>query len=146
MRTASSPPAHCLLSDLRYLVDTDWVIHYLNGHPEIVGHIQDLNPQGVGLSVISLAELYEGVFYSRHPRKSEEELQDFLRGFELVGIDEQVTRVFGRVRGRLRAEGKTVGDLDLLIGATALQLGLTLLTNNRRHFELIEKLQIVSVC
>jgi predicted nucleic acid-binding protein len=56
-----------------------------------------------------------------------------------------VTRVFGRERGRLRAAGKTVGDFDLLLGATALRHGLTLLTNNRRHFELIGKLQIISV-
>jgi tRNA(fMet)-specific endonuclease VapC len=119
---------------VRYLVDTDWVIHYLNGHEQIVACIQDLSPQGIALSVISLAELYEGVFYSRDPQKSEEALQDFLLGIELVGIDEEITRVFGRVRGKLRGEGKTVGDFDLLIGATALHLGITLLTNNRRHF------------
>ena len=130
---------------MRYLVDTDWVIHYLNGHPEIVARIQTLSPQGIGLSVISLAELYEGVFYSRDPRKSEKALQDFLRGIELLGVDEETTRVFGRERGRLRAEGKTVGDFDLLIGATALHRELTVLTNNRRHFELIANLQIVSV-
>jgi tRNA(fMet)-specific endonuclease VapC len=129
---------------VRYLVDTDWVIHYLNGHREIVARVQDLSPD-IALSVISLAELYEGVFYSRDPQKSEEALQDFLRGIELVGIDEEITRVFGRERGRLRAAGKTVGDFDLLIGATALRHDLTVLSNNRRHFELIEKLQIVSV-
>jgi len=129
---------------VRYLVDTDWVIHYLNGHREIVARVQDLSPD-IALSVISLAELYEGVFYSRDPQKSEEALQDFLRGIELVGIDDEITRVFGRERGRLRAAGKTVGDFDLLIGATALRHGLTVLTNNRRHFELIEKLQVVSL-
>ena len=129
---------------MRYLVDTDWVIHYLNGHREIVARVQDLSPD-IALSVISLAELYEGVFYSRDPQKSEEALQDFLRGIELVGIDDEITRVFGHERGRLRAAGKTVGDFDLLIGATALRHGLTVLTNNRRHFELIEKLQVVSL-
>lgn len=130
---------------MRYLVDTDWVIHYLNGHPAIVAHLQEFSSEGIAMPVISLAELYEGVFYSRDPRKSEEGLQDFLRGVELLGIDEEITRVFGRERGRLRAEGSIIGDFDLLIGATALQRELTLLTNNRRHFELIEELRIVSV-
>jgi predicted nucleic acid-binding protein len=37
-----------------------------------------------------------------------------------------------------------VGDFDLLIGATGLRHGLTVLTNNRRHFELIEGLPIES--
>ena len=130
---------------MRYLVDTDWVIHYLNGRAHIVTRIQELSPLGIAMSVISLAELYEGVYYSRNPLKSEQALHDFLSGVDLLGIDEEITRLFGRERGRLRAVGNTVGDFDLLIGATALHHDLTLLTNNRRHFELIEKLRIVSV-
>jgi tRNA(fMet)-specific endonuclease VapC len=130
---------------VRYLIDTDWVIHYLNGHPGIVERIQHLSVEGLALTFISLAELYEGVFYSRDPQQSEHGLQAFLRGVELLAMDDAITRIFGRERGRLRAQGKTIGDFDLLIGATALHHGLTVLTNNRRHFELIENLQIVSL-
>jgi tRNA(fMet)-specific endonuclease VapC len=50
-----------------YLVDTDWAIHYLNGHPEIVTKLQLYKKHGLRLSVVSLAELYEGVYYSRNP-------------------------------------------------------------------------------
>ena len=38
--------------------DTDWVIHYLNGQPAIVSKLQERQKQGVGVSLISLAELY----------------------------------------------------------------------------------------
>ena len=38
----------------------------------------------------------------------------------------------------------TIADFDLLIGVTALQHDLTLLTNNRRHFELVGGLRIES--
>ena len=129
---------------LSYLVDTDWVIHYLNGHAEIVKQLNKLYEQGLGLSVISLAELYEGVFYSTDPVRNEGELTDFLRGMTLIGIDEQTCKFFGKERGRLRASHKVVGDFDLLIGMTARQHGLTLLTNNRRHFELVQDLEIQS--
>lgn len=130
---------------MRYLIDTDWVIHYLNGHAEIISRIQEFGAQGLVLSLISLAELYEGVFYSRNPDKSEAGLQTFLRGVELLGLDDETTKIFGRERGRLRAQGRTIGDFDLLIGATAIRHGLAILTNNRRHFELIKDLQIISV-
>jgi tRNA(fMet)-specific endonuclease VapC len=130
---------------VRYLVDTDWVIHYLNGHDEIVSRIQEFDAQGLALSFISLAELYEGVFYSRDPGKGEAGLRAFLRGVELLGLDDETTRIFGRERGRLRAQGQIISDFDLLIGATAIRHGLTILTNNRRHFELIQDLQIISV-
>ncbi len=56
---------------------TDWVIHYLNGYAQIVARIQDLSPQGIALSVISLAELYEVDLDLRDPQKSDEALQDF---------------------------------------------------------------------
>jgi tRNA(fMet)-specific endonuclease VapC len=129
---------------MRYLIDTDWVIHYLNGREDIVQRLDELKEQGLGLSMISLAELYEGIYYSTDPDGNERDLQDFLQGVNVVGIDEETCKVFGRQRGRLRAAGKTVGDFDLIIGATALQHNAILLTNNRRHFELIEGLQLES--
>ncbi len=94
--------------------------------------------------MVSLAELYEGIYYSRNPANDEAVLRDFVRTVSVIGIDEEVTRIFGRERGRLRRSGKTVGDLDLLIGSTAIRHDLTLLTNNRRHFEMLSALRIVS--
>jgi tRNA(fMet)-specific endonuclease VapC len=130
---------------IQYLLDTDWVIHYLNAHQGIVARLHALLDDGLALSVVSLAELYEGVYYSRDPEGDEQHLHDFLRGVTILGIDEDVCKIFGRERGRLRAVGMIIGDIDLLIAATALQYDLTLLTNNRRHFERIDGLRIESV-
>ena len=51
----------------RFLVDTDWVVNYLGGIPAFVSRLGELQPQGLALSIISLAELWEGVFNSRDP-------------------------------------------------------------------------------
>jgi tRNA(fMet)-specific endonuclease VapC len=130
---------------IQYLIDTDWAIHYLNEHQGIVQRLHALLDDGLGLSVISLAELYEGVYYSRDPEGDEQDLNDFLRGVTLIGVDEDVCKIFGRERGRLRAAGMIIGDFDLLIGATALCHNLTLLTNNQSHFARIEGLRIESL-
>ena len=50
-----------------------------------------------------------------------------------------------RERGPARGWETIIGDLDLLIGATALRHDLKLLTNNRSHFERVEGLTIESV-
>lgn len=128
-----------------YLLDTDWIISYLNGHPGIVGKLDSLRNAGLAVSVISLAELYEGVYYSTTPEDDERGLEDFLGPVVVIGLDAAICKVFGRERGRLRKQGRIVGDFDLLIAATCLQGGLTLLTNNRRHFEQVEGLTMVSV-
>jgi tRNA(fMet)-specific endonuclease VapC len=130
---------------MHYLIDTDWAIHYLNNRSDIVQRLHVLQDDGLAPSLISLAELYEGVFYSRDPEGDERDLQDFLRGVTVLGIDDGTCRIFGRERGRLRASGTLIGDFDLLIGATALHYNLTLLTNNRRHFERIDGLRIESL-
>ena len=129
----------------RYIIDTDWVIHYLNGHEGIVRRLDEIKEEGLGLSIVSLAELYEGIYYSTDPEGNEQDLAGFLQGVTVVGVDEGTCKVFGRERGRLRAAGKTIGDFDLLIGATALQHNLTVLTNNRRHFGEIEGLPLESM-
>jgi tRNA(fMet)-specific endonuclease VapC len=130
---------------IRYLIDTDWVIHYLNGRDDIVRRLDELQREGLGLSVISLAELYEGISYSTDPEGNEQDLHNFLRGVNTIGIDEEVCKIFGRERGRLRKAGQLIGDFDLLIAATGLHYGLTVLTNNRHHFERVEGLQIESI-
>lgn len=113
-------------------------------HPSIVVRLNSLTEQGCALSVVSLAELYEGVYFSSNPTGNEQALDDFLRGASVLGIDAETRKIFGQHRGRLRAKGEMVGDFDLLIGATGLRHGLTVLTNNRRHVELIEGLPIES--
>jgi hypothetical protein len=45
-----------------YLIDADWVIHHLNGYEAITQRLQDLRIKGLGLSVVALAEVYEGVY------------------------------------------------------------------------------------
>jgi tRNA(fMet)-specific endonuclease VapC len=129
---------------LRYLIDTDWIIHYLNGHPDIVSRLNTLRDEGCAVSVVSLAELYEGVYNSSNPAGNETALNDFLCGVTVVGIDDETCKIFGRQRGRLRVAGKMIGDFDLLIGSTGLRHGLTVLTNNRRHFTSIDGLLIES--
>jgi tRNA(fMet)-specific endonuclease VapC len=129
---------------IRYLIDTDWVIDHLNQIDAVVSRLTALRPEGLAISVISLAELYEGVFGSHDPEESERALDAFLEDVTVLGIDEEIGKLFGRERARLRRQGTLPGDFDLLIGVTALRHNLTVLTNNRRHFELVEGIQIES--
>ncbi|HVQ78096.1 MAG TPA: type II toxin-antitoxin system VapC family toxin [Candidatus Binatia bacterium] len=128
-----------------YLVDTDWIIDHLGGVAAITTRLNELRPAGLAVSIISLAERYEGVHYSREPGRSERALRQLLTGLSILPVDDEVCRIFGRERGRLRRQGRTIGDFDLLIAATCLHHHLQMCTNNRRHFEAVEGLSIVSI-
>jgi predicted nucleic acid-binding protein len=51
----------------------------------------------------------------------------------------------GKLDGEQQAGGVTIPFGDLLIGATALSLGFSLLTVNTRHFRLIPNLQVIQL-
>ena len=126
------------------LLDTDWAIDYLNRVADTIQRVDELRPDGIVISIISVAELYEGVLNSHDPEGRERALQDFLHPFRIIGLDVPICRIFGMERARLRATGTLIPDMDLLIGATALHHDLTLLSNNRRHFERLQGLRIIS--
>ena len=130
---------------LRYLADTDWIIHALHGNSAIIQRLKDLTIEGIGISIVTTAELYQGAFYSDDPSGNEALLLEFINGYEVVRLDDEICRLFARERGRLKAEGSLIGDLDILIGCTAIRHGLTLLSNNRRHFGRLQGLNIISV-
>ena len=56
----------------RYLVDTDWAIDYLNGREGTRKRLEELEESGLAFSIISLAEVYEGIFYSKDPKRTKE--------------------------------------------------------------------------
>lgn len=128
-----------------YLIDTDWVIDHLCGMELVTRKLLDLEPEGLAISVISLAELYEGAHYSRDPLHSMAALQRFVAGLVVLPLDEEVCSLFGKERGRLRQLGRTVGDCDLFIACTAIRNELTLCTNNRRHFEMVKGIRLLSI-
>ena len=130
---------------MRYLADTDWVVHALHGNRAVIRRLDELADEGIGISIVSIAELYQGVFYSTDPQGNELRLLEFLGGYDVVQIDDDICREFALARGKLKAAGTLIGDLDVLIGCTALRHGLTLLSNNRRHFQRLEGLSIMSV-
>ena len=52
----------------------------------------------------------------------------------LLGWNDGIAARFAEVRADLRRRGERLPDFDLVIAATALHHGLTVLTFNRRHF------------
>lgn len=126
-------------------MDTDWVIDYLHKAERTIRRIEELYTHGVGISVVSLAELYDGLARSSNRDSDEEALSLFMEAVDVVPLDDAACRIFGDERARLRQAGNVIGDMDILIGATAISNGLTLLTNNQRDFQRLRGLSIVSI-
>jgi len=125
-----------------YLVDTDWIIDCLHGRIEAISTLRDLTPEGLAISLITYGELYQGAYYAPDRGTALHGLRTFLRGKRLLLLNRAIIERYGVIRGGLSRRGQTVSDADLLIAATAMHHGLTLVTRNRRHFARIPDLRI----
>jgi len=120
----------------RLLIDTDVLIDYLRGVPMAAAYLEE-REEPLALSVVSVAELYAGVREGRE-RKA---LAAFLGAFEVVLVDQAVAERGGLVR---RDYGKSHGTglADALIAATAELHQAILVTLNRKHFPMLDQVQV----
>lgn len=91
----------------------------------------------VGLSVITATELLHGVHRAdtavRRLKRSAF-VEQILSSFPLYDFDLGVGRVYAELWATLERRGTRVSAHDLIIGATAISRGDTVLTLNRRDF------------
>jgi tRNA(fMet)-specific endonuclease VapC len=127
---------------LRYLVDSDWVVDALANLPNALATLEQLASDGLAISIISLGEVLEGAYGASNPDERVRQVHQFLSGWVILGLDQGVIDVFAKERLRLRRQGNLIPDFDLLIGATAVHHGLTLLTRNQRHFGRVANLKL----
>lgn len=127
---------------MKYLVDTDWVVAYLKAQPPAHQVLPSLVQDGLGISLITYGEIYEGIYYGRNAQRHEQGFLNFLRGVAVLPPNRTIMERFAQIRGDLRAQGQIIGDFDILIGATTLYHNLTLITSNVRHFNRIPDLKL----
>src|SRR5215211_2171279 len=127
---------------MKYLIDSDVIVNHLNGQRENIELLTELVDSGLATSLMSYAEIYEGILWHYRPSNLESQFLTFLRWVRVLGFDEEMMRRFAAIRGRLRRNGTPLPDADLLIATTALHHDLTLVTRNRRHFERIDGLKL----
>jgi tRNA(fMet)-specific endonuclease VapC len=127
---------------MTYLVDTDYVADFLKGYQSATTILERLIVEGIGISIITFAEVYEGIYYGQNRAVHEQGFHRFVSTAPVVPLTRSVARQFARIRGDLRAKGFLIPDPDLYIAATAIQHHLTLVTRNLKDFERIPRLRL----
>jgi len=126
-----------------HLLDTDTVIYVLKRRPpEVAAHFERCSPEEVAISVVSIAELMYGSEKSQNPVRARRAVERVAGVLRVLPFDESAARIYGKVRSHLEKLGTPIGALDTLIGAHALSVHATLVTNNVREFERIPGLRV----
>lgn len=104
--------------------------------------------QEAALSAVGLTELVHGVYRAQTPAqrlRRQSFLDELLADLTVYPYTRQTAMLAGKLDGEQQARGVVIPFPDLLIGATALSLGFSLLTANPRHFRLIPGLSVTNL-
>lgn len=127
---------------MNLLLDTDTVVYYMKDMPGVVSRLEATRPSSRYLSLISLGELYFGIFRSAQAERNLRRYRRFIARVKLLPFTPAVAERFGGIRADLARRGELVADNDIWIAAHALVHGATLVTNNERDFARIPNLRI----
>jgi len=126
---------------ITYLLDTNTCIYILKKRPqEVFDKFRTLNPENIGISSITAAELSFGVNKSSSPEKNQKAIDDFLTPLQILDFDQGAAKHYGLIRANLEKNGTPIGPLDTLIAAHAKSLNAVLITNNLKEFIRVEGL------
>jgi len=128
------------------LVDTDVLINTLRKKPDrgcidFLRHIESGDISGY-LSVLTVFELYYGAYLSDNPTKNIKPVNELLSIFSILDLSLDTCKHSGQVGAGLCVDGAGIDFRDLLIGVTARQLNMVLVSYNLKHFSRINGLRV----
>jgi predicted nucleic acid-binding protein len=120
---------------MKFLCDTNIISELARPQPNS-GVLQwSADVSSIALSVITLEEISYGLT-SKPNTRIQAWFGQFLDSYcQIIPITPEIALLAGKMRGKLRNQGKTRSQADMLIAATAKIYQLTLVTRNIRDFE-----------
>jgi tRNA(fMet)-specific endonuclease VapC len=125
-----------------YLLDTNIISDIIrNPAGSAARRIAQTDPKDICTSIIVAAELRYGCA-KKGSATLLAKVEAVLEIIPVLPLDVPADSQYGGIRSELEAAGQTIGLNDLLIGAHAHALGLTLVTDNMREFNRIRGLSV----
>lgn len=125
-----------------YLLDTNIISDLIrNPSGAAASRIEQVGAKEMVTSMIVAAELRYGCVKKASPKLTAK-VESLLATIPVLSLEMPVDMEYGRIRAELEAAGQTIGMNDLLIAAQALNLNLTLVTDNVREFGRINGLKV----
>ncbi len=127
----------------RYLLDTDTVSYFIKAsNRPVVARILETSPQATCVSVMTAAELLFGLKKNPAATALHQKVRSFLKTAPVLDWDGAAAEAYADIGAILAGRKQQIGEIDTMIAAHALSLGLILVTNNNRHFSRVPGLKL----
>ena len=119
---------------MKYLLDTNIAILFLNKDPDIVRKIY--NKFNISISTITIGELHYGFSISKYRESNLLALSNFLEDIDILSIDHSVAYRYSSILVKLKTLGKPIPSNDVWIAAVAQEHKLILVTRDKHFLDL----------
>jgi tRNA(fMet)-specific endonuclease VapC len=128
---------------MQYLLDTDAFSDIVRRLPYVYERFCRTPPSQVRISSVTLKEIEYGRRLSpERVARHIPAIESLLRRIDTIPFDVEEAHAAGRLRAFLARAGTPIGPYDVMIAATALAHGLTLVSANTMEFSRVPGLQL----
>jgi tRNA(fMet)-specific endonuclease VapC len=127
---------------MNLVIDSDILIYFLKGQTEIVSKLSSYPIESIFTTRINAAELLYGAYNSSRIEQNLGKITAFLKALPILEFDQDASVIFAQDKAQLKQQGIPIADMDLMIASITKANGFSLVTNNLKHFERIEKLKL----
>jgi len=125
-----------------YLLDTNIASYIIKGNiPAVRNRLLRVPMAQVFVSSVTEGELRYGVARRPGATKLRRIVEEFLLRVTILPWDSEAAKQYGNLRAELEQRGQPMGNLDMMIGAHALAVGMILVTTDQ-VFGRIKKLKV----
>ena len=125
----------------QYLLDTNICIFFLKGQYDLANKISEVGEENCFISEVKVAEMKFGVANSKRIEMMRPIIEAFIPKFAIIPIYDSLD-IYAKEKSRLRKQGIMLDDFDILIGATAVNHKMIMVTNNISHLNRLENIVI----
>ncbi len=94
------------------------------------------------ISRINYTELIYGAYNSSKINQNLKVIEPFLDSFKVLEFTKTSNLIFAKEKARLKKNGNIIADMDLMIASIAIENDCTLISNNIKHFQRIQNLEL----
>lgn len=127
---------------MTFALDTNTCVDLLrNKSDKMAEKLRSRKPSDFVIPTLVYAELLFGAAISRKPDENRSKIEKLIEPFAFIAFDRRAAKFYADIRKSLQKSGTLIGPNDLVIAATVIAHGATLVTNNTKEFIRVPGLQ-----
>lgn len=126
---------------MKWVLDTNTCVYALKLQGRVAAHMRERSPDDLGVTIITVAELWFGARKSARAVATRRQIDAFLEPIGVLPFDRDAAEAYAEIRLALERVGRPIGERDMLIASIASARNLSVVTHNLSEFSRVPHLK-----